>query len=292
MERWTLDPWPWIEGSIFGEGGRDPDQGLFHVTTRVDAVRASGGLKARRELGGIVALGGGPKNEAPDLVSFVYDRSRALWLYGAIHATARAARDQIDAVELVKLMFEWTGFPDDSDWSSFIDNWIEMHAEVWGEEQAETEMWGMLVDVGASIGVPEFALSSDSLVSFRQSDWLRLVDAHADAVRANLGSARAKYRAVQDFEQILSARFTSVDSVDSDLISCESVVGFTAPFDRFSKIDPDQVSVLQCEARIGANVDFEPSECELRFAPKDVRVVRYGVEKDGAIPLPDDEAAE
>jgi len=309
MSEWTLDPWPWIEGTSYGEGGRDPDHGLFHVTTRADAVRESGGLKARRDLGGIEALGGG--------VSFTYDKSRALWLYGAIHATALAARGEIDPIEYVGLIFEWTGFPDDI-WGEIISGYEDEVTQIAEAQYGNSDQFdrhhvedGVLVttlggatfvnnlmrdvdyylwDICRAVGIPEHSyVRREPLSRYSRGDWATLIAQNESSIREHLSTGAAMYSLVQTFETVLQHNIESLAKFEDK--PCMPVVGFTASFEKFSRIDPDQVTVLQCKARLGARVDFEPAECELRFAPKDVLVVRYGVERDGALPLPDDEEA-
>lgn len=69
---------------------------LYHVTTNLTGVRQAGRLKSRRELG-IVGLGGGPDNEAPNLISTTYDYNRAYKIYEQIKFVAEMVRGQVRA---------------------------------------------------------------------------------------------------------------------------------------------------------------------------------------------------
>ena len=61
--------------------GTEPDEwfdGFYHVTTNLPEVMAWGALKSRRQLGdNVPGLGGGFKNEAPDMVSLTHNLGKA-----------------------------------------------------------------------------------------------------------------------------------------------------------------------------------------------------------------------
>jgi hypothetical protein len=75
---------------------RDTDFNLYHVTTNLPAVKASGGLKSRSELG-IQGLGGGGRNEAPNMVSTTYDYSKALKIYEDLKTVAEIVAGKVPA---------------------------------------------------------------------------------------------------------------------------------------------------------------------------------------------------
>lgn len=83
----------------------DTDFDIYHVTTNLPAVRASGGLKSRSELG-TQGLGGGGRNEAPDMVSTTYDYDKALKIYEDIKMVAEMAAGQVTASQAFAMATE------------------------------------------------------------------------------------------------------------------------------------------------------------------------------------------
>jgi len=110
------------------------EQNLYHVTTAIDAVRQSGRLKSRRELGGKVGLGGGPMSEAPDLISVTYDWYRAQQIYEEIKFVAELVQGQVPASTV---------------WDSMLGR-IDPH-----DEELEGELFGILEDYGLPKSVIE-----------------------------------------------------------------------------------------------------------------------------------------
>ena len=72
---------------------------LYHVTTNLAAVKSSGKLKSRRELG-VVGLGGGGNNEDPHLISTTYDLNRAHEIYDEMKLVCQIVRGQVPASTL------------------------------------------------------------------------------------------------------------------------------------------------------------------------------------------------
>lgn len=84
----------------------DTDFNLYHVTTNLPAVRASGRIKSRSELGGAQGLGGGGRNEAPDLVSTTYDYNKALRIYEDLKTVAELAAGRVTATQVFSMATE------------------------------------------------------------------------------------------------------------------------------------------------------------------------------------------
>jgi len=91
----------------------DTDFNLYHVTSNLAAVKVSGRLKSRRELGITGALGGGGDNEAPGMVSTTYDYNRAREIYSQMKLVAEMCRGQFKASQV---------------WDMFDDAWDNQFA--------------------------------------------------------------------------------------------------------------------------------------------------------------------
>lgn len=81
----------------------DPDAGLWHVTTRLPLVMASGRLLPASRVGR-AGLGGGALNEAPDLVSVSVSRSRTELAQALLIMSIEIARGEMTPRRLVQVL--------------------------------------------------------------------------------------------------------------------------------------------------------------------------------------------
>jgi hypothetical protein len=283
---YTLDPAPWLEKYRGDDDGPGDVDGLYHVTTRSTRVREAGALRSRGELrsAGIVGLGGGYKNEAPDAVSFVWQLERARWLAGAMRVAALAARDEISAVAVVRAVFAWADYPNGEPWGPWIDS-------LWEDQLTEGELetalrphaenlFGEIItgDLGLSLG---YAAQDwgDLYSTAGIADWLAR---NASTIEENHPSGRAKYRLLQQIELALT-EWAERHVFDWNDLYCVPLVGFTAEHARFKETLPSEIAIVQAAVRIGAREqDLVPRECELRFLPRDVVIVATNVAGHGA----------
>lgn len=267
-EAFTPDPTAWIE--VYLEDLPDPeDLSFYHVTTRASAVREAGELRSRAALAKdkVVGLGGGAQNQASGYVSFVYTRDRAEWLARAIGLAARAARNAIPAHEVARELRLWTDFPRGEPWSTALDDTYDRDEEAHADfEEAVADAFDLVDERGGVLD--DFA------------GWL---DRWRPRIDRAFSTGRRKYELIQRFETVLEEfidRWQHLYASEFAAVDCRPIVGFTAPYAAFAKIDPDDIAIVRAAVRIRAPVDYVPAECELRFRPEDVRVL--SVEAAGA----------
>lgn len=256
-ERFTLDPTPWVEGTVL-EHYAD-DAGFFHVTTNRDRVFADGRLRSRQDVG-IVGLGGGNIDRGYH-VSFVVDWNRAAWLYGAMKALREELEPGGSAKNVLRLVLEWTGFPDqDPSWQD-LDYRLDME-----DSTVERELRGMylLITTHRYQSWPD---SEDAPVLVSAGEWRKVVPSEW------WDTPERRYDLAVELESRIRA-FLPDEAHRDEPNTCVPTIGFTASFERFMQIDPAQISIVQAAIRVGAReADFIPDECELRFKPEDVSIV-------------------
>ena len=207
------------------------DFNFYHVTTNIQAVKSSGRLKSRQELG-IVGLGGGSANEKPNMVSTTYDYGRAIEIYHQLRLVAEMCRGQVRA------SIAWDVTTD-----GLYDAW-----------------------------------DADEVVGVLQ-DWLpkNVFQAVSDG-EMELDPILDKYirtpRSVYEFFQALETAVSAYE-LGSDSTYNLSNIGFTGNFDDMVKVDPRQVAIVQVVARKGASSQQVSLEKEIRFYPKDLKIIRY-----------------
>jgi len=250
-----IDPYPWVEGTVLEDYCSEDDAGFFHVTTSRSRVFADGKLRSRADVG-VVGLGGGHTDRGRH-ISFVVNRSRALWLFAAMRGLLLACTDG-DAASVLRLALEWTGFPGDT-WSFNWDDWDDDGAR-------QTDDLG---DLCAELGLePPDDIQS---LAFGGS-WEQMIDRQADALNRKWATPERRYELAQFFEDRLESTFYVPEWWDDGI--CVSLVGFTANASRFLALDPNQFSICQAGIRSRAPyAEMVPKECELRFAPEDVQLV-------------------
>lgn len=271
---YTLDPFNWVAGTVLEDYASGPDRGFFHVTTRVDEVERTGRLLGRRALKGIVALGGGHQNEAPDYISFTMSLDRAQWLHKAIVGALRAARGEIGFADTLLAVLEWTDFPGAQGWGMmFEDLWQE------GEEEGVSGLGDKLKGLAE---VMELDLTGIDPVELGDSSTWDLLIEDQRAELEHDATGKHAYDTIVAVEQFLTEEFYVSDYWDGG--ACASLIGFTARWDQFKKGDPEQVSIVQAAVlRGGWPEELVPLECEIRIHQEDVALVRTHVEDVGAI---------
>jgi hypothetical protein len=263
MTLWTLDPWTYLEGTALEDHYDPASAGLFHVTTAAAVIERERVLRSRAQLdqAGTRHRGlGGGKNRA---VSFAFDLDRSRKLFRAMRAVRRAMMGQMTVPDLLGEVFAWTGFPNDWDWD-------------WDDEEQQA---GVNRELLAVLDLEEIEPAEIQTLS----DWQAVWKENETRLARAFSSPRDAYRLVQEIE---GAMLSPVEQMwrSDDLVACTPLIGFVSTFEDFERIDVDQISIAQCEARVGAEpYDYVPDECELQFLPEDVRVVQTRVEERGPV---------
>jgi hypothetical protein len=208
---------------------------LYHVTTNLAAVRASGRLKSRSELGqqnwglGKSAM---PGYDNPQMVSITHDFSRAREIYDQMKLVTELTRGMVPAHTVWNMVTNALYEPwDHSEIRNVLKSYLPLniYKSIYRGEMDEEEM-------DKYINSPE---------------------------------------KIYDFMQSLESAVTEIENY-SDRDSNElSVMGFAADFEAMKNIDPKQIAIIQVVARKDAQSDHNPQEREIRFFPKDLRIVRY-----------------
>ncbi len=267
-----LDPYPWVEGTVLEDYCPEDDAGFFHVTTNRSRVFADGKLRSRADVG-VIGLGGGQTDPGRH-VSFVVNRSRALWLFSAMRGLLLACTEG-DAASVLRLALEWTGFPGDH-WSFNWDDWGD-EEDGWGRQADD------LADFCAELGLEP----PDDIQSLAfGGPWEEMIERQADALNRKWATPERRYELAQFFETRLESTFYVPDWWDDG--TCVPLVGFTASASRFLALDPKQFSICQAAIRAGAPYsEMVPRECELRFSPEDVQLVALDCQdENNVIPVP------
>jgi hypothetical protein len=254
----TLWPGAWTDGTVLEEEGRGPRAGFYHVTTRGAAV-AEKGLLSRRQVGR-AALGGGDRDEAPDMVSFHLHRDSAEWMRDVFVFMSRVCRGQVSAAECVEAVFDWTRFPD-----GFLEPWEGDEGEEWDDfGEGEGVSPDDVVDLVQNVIGLEVAVDPYDREGFRQA----LAD-QAENLDALYPTPQSKFDLIVDLEARLLSTFWQ--SFEDE--TCRPFIGFTAGFKSFCDLDPDDIAIVRAAVRKGAKEWLVPDECEIRISPDDVVVV-------------------
>lgn len=250
---YTTSPWPFVQKySISSDDPRD-DDGLWHVTTGLRAVLAEG-LKARTETNA-VGLGGGPLHVSPETISVVPRHEAALRIYRMMRSALAAARGELST-------------------ASMLRTFVEENDGAFSEVKA----WEDFLAEGGDLG-------DDDGIGFQLADRLGLdgpledIDFRDPWVQADLDrrfpTGQSRYELLQQLEVDLVEAVEGAEKNAEEKSTCLPV-GFTAPWIRFSKIDPNDVAIVQVAAlRSDEPVDVVPGETELRFFPESLYVVGF-----------------
>lgn len=258
-----------------------PDAGLYHVTTNLPAILASGCVLSRAELrhqpgeahgiglGGGFASGFYQPSEAPDRVSVGVRLDASLRTLRATRLMARIARGEVqpaDALaawkvidaEALDLIARVPTEADVAQPGFSLEWWAGFHKRILADlRKRERAILRMVLPTGASPAVD----------------------------RARREAGRDLYDAVARWEGVI---FREANRIYRHLWSrgqavepCGLGILFTAPGRDFARVDPEKVGLVQLAARIetGANgVSANMGECELRFRSADL--VLAGVYED------------
>jgi len=265
-EAFLLDPFEFVAGTVLEDYCPEVDAGFFHVTTRGKKVFDEGRLRSRKDVG-VVGLGGG-LNDPGKHVSVVINFDRALWLYNAIKGLSEAANNGT-AVDVLRLVLDWTGFPD-SEWSYSLD----------------TEDEGPLEDLGQMAVEIGLDPPSDLAELTSRAGWDDLISAQGEQLNEEHRTPRQRYKLAQFIEDRLESTFYFPEDWDDG--TCVPLVGFTAEASDFVRsVDPEDVTIVQVALRgTTGRVEEIPRECELRLPPDHIRIVAVGCENGERISVP------
>lgn len=246
----TTSPLAFVRGTVLElavdpeeTGKAQPGTGFYHVTTNLPAVLAEGRLLSRRELRAAgrqgAGLGGGLRDEAADRVSVGLTLDGALRVLRATRMMAQAVHGQIDAEEAFRIL--------------------------------KRESEGTLALVYDEIDARSDEEPDDPEASDNWSAWAdgELKDAEAKVKRTPSGPAL--YEALRTWENRLADISSQISWIDDH--PCSYTVGFTEPAEKFARVRPEAVGLVQLAARKGAGSQQIPVECELRFRPEDLALV-------------------
>lgn len=237
---WTskTDPFD-VEGETF-----------WHATTELDAVVKEGRLLSRNELlqkGFLVkGLGGGWRNEAANQVSLATTRDAAERVADGLLLMALAIRGHLSGAQVLSALRD-------------LDSAL---------------LWE--IDSGMSALHDEEDDESVQLAAAIETDFDATERRLRDLPR---GDTVARSQAL--YEAILAVESTWVDARESlaklhlaDEDAQTSGIGFTLPYARYLRLDPDQIGVVEVAVRMGAPLDIVPAESEVRVNPADAFVLR------------------
>ena len=265
-EAFLLDPFEFVAGTVLEDYCPEEDAGFFHVTTRGKKVFDEGRLRSRKDVG-VVGLGGGLIDPGKH-VSVVINFDRALWLYNAIKGLSEAANNGT-AVDVLRLVLDWTGFPD-SEWSYSLD----------------TEDEGPLEDLGQMAVEIGLDPPSDLAELTSRAGWDDLISAQGEQLNEEHRTPRQRYKLAQFIEDRLESTFYFPEDWNDG--TCVPLVGFTAEASDFVRsVDPEDVTIVQVALRgTTGRVEEIPRECELRLPPDHIQIVSIGCENGGRISVP------
>ena len=261
----SLDPYEWVAGTVLEDYCDEDDAGFFHVTTRGAKVFEEGRLRSRSDVG-VIGLGGG-RIDPGKHVSVVINYSRACWLYDAIKNLSRTCK-RGTAVDVVKLVLDWTGFPHNN-WSLAFDDDPEEGA-TWPVDLLE-----FIYEIGMTNVGGEGDYGRHDLTT--RKGWDALLAEEGAEVNKKWNTPGKRYKLAQFMEDRLESTFYHEDWWDGGI--CVPLVGFTAAPAEFLRIDPDDVTIVQVALRetVGLVEDI-PRECELRLPPANIQIVAVGCE--------------
>jgi len=225
---------PYLDFEIPDDVGYDFN--LYHVTTNLSGIINSGRLKSRLELGNQIGLGGGNTNEAPDLISVTFSYDKALNIYEDFKFVLDIVNGRYKASDVFKYLSSlYEDFEDDR-LSYALHNWI---------------------------GMPSIKRYMSGKIT--ESEFLQIID-------TNINTPEESY---SFFVKLEEHKIESLlENFDDGFDSGSPVTGFTGTFEDMKKINPSELAILKLVAYKGAKADHVHNELELRFNPKDLRVVR------------------
>lgn len=230
---------PFIKDDIKDFGLEDsaytPDK-LFHVTTNLSAIKASGILKSRSQLGNTTfGLGGGPNNMSPRAISLTYNYGRALEIYESFRFVADIVSNKTTAYEIYVYASSANNINYDDDELSNTDEVLNQY-------------------------VPKkYIVNGDD-------EKIKLI------LNKKITTPREKYEFLQELE---SAVIADNKTDYSDYAEFEPVIGFTTDFHYVQNLKRHNIAIIQVAIRKDASVEHYQPEAEIRVDPADVVIVRY-----------------
>ncbi len=259
---WTTDGWPFFED--YADDWDEPwnHPGIWHVTTAAEEVAQDGRLLSRRELAakGITTagLGGGTANVASSKISVTTNPHAAQRVYRTMQIAALAAQNRLPAWRVAAEALKSSRVED------LLYEVAERDTYLWEAQGDREDDAARLRDDLANL----LDVGTEDAVATPQE-----LRAAANALERTFYNGEAKYGLLQSIEAIgTEAHQYVIESNESAV----APVGFTESWSKWAKVNPRNIRLLRLTACPGARVRIEPSESELRFDPKDLRVV--GVE--------------
>lgn len=223
-------------GSMEGEF----EEGFYHVTTNLPAVLQWGALKSRSQLGQVPGLGGGPRNVAPDKVSVTHSLQKAFEIRDGLLFAAEVAHGQVRPSDIMRTLLE-AGISGD------LEDYL---GATWGSDRP------------SDIGPVGEVLEQYAPTAMRDDEQEGL----EEELDARITTPKQAYEFMVALEDAVTAAMADYDDFRP------SRVGFTVPFETFSRIDPSRIGIVQMRIRKGAPYEHVPEEMELRFDPDDVAI--------------------
>ncbi len=251
-EGFTIDPLPWVDGTVLEDFVLDGDAGFFHVTANAQQVRFSGELFSRREMK-VSTLGGGGRDEAANMVSFHINRNRAEWMAGLLRMIAD---HRLPFRKKVRTFLDFCEYPLHAAWGIPEDLSVDEDAEPLREFLAPMANATGVGDIDVLLNPSELA-----------------------AQLADPPSEEEAYEMLVAIDQALID--LSMQNGGDDV--CRPYLGLTAPWRQFQRIRPENIAIVQAAIRLSAGSDMNATECELRFLPRDIVLVSADAERD---PMP------
>jgi hypothetical protein len=232
---YTTDVAPFVKGRLLEQVvASAPDAGIYHVTSNLPAVLATGRVLSRfqlRMLGvGAGGLGGGPNDQDANTVSTGVTFSGALRIAKGLRVMSSALRGRLSARAALKAMEE-VNAPS-----------LRLIGRLF--QDAVFARYGERIED-----------AMESVLSARKGP---------DLYEALQFWENSMFATIADLERLYY--------LEPEDYFCNAPVGFLEPPAVFAAVKPENVGILQLAARKDASVREVVSECELRFNPADLLI--------------------
>lgn len=212
---------------------------LYHVTRSLSAVKTSGKLLSRAQLGyKVMGLGGGNSNMSPNTVSLTYSLAKAKEIYDAFQLVAKIVANQVPASQIY-------------DYVNSFSNW-----QGWDEEEL-----GAVDELLVQCGVPEESIRDGNEEEIRNT------------LDKTILTAQDRYEFLRDMEKAVIDDNPQSDS--ADYVEFDPVVGFTADFSQMKDLKTKDIAIIQCVVRKDAKIEHYVQEAEIRVPPEYLAIVRF-----------------
>jgi hypothetical protein len=207
--------------------------GFYHVTTNLPAVLHWGALKSRKQLGDTgPGLGGGFENQSPNKISVTYNSQKAFEIYEMLEFASMTAHNKVTAEQILNF--------------------------VTGNFGAEITPDSNVIGVLKWFGISKRVLRDEFFEGLEEELNKRII------------TGEQKYEFLIQLEDALGKDESEFDSGGD--YSAPKRVGLTVPFETFSQINPENIGIVQLEARKDAQPEHVQQELELRFNAEDLRL--------------------